>query len=142
MKRYLTLLLILFCSVAHADDVTVAGRKDGLWRPYRICTLNTVVQKVKSTPGLVGGYFFYNPNSTAAYVHFFDQGTGLATPGSTVPVWTIGIPALGGANLADMQMEFFNGIQVSSSNAATGTTTTAAGTTNNTIAITGNLSYR
>ena len=39
-------------------------------------------------------------------------------------------------------VEFANGIQVSSSNAETGTTTLAAGVTANTIAITGNLIYR
>lgn len=43
------------------------------------------VQTIKSGPGVIGGYFLYNPSTTeTAHVQVFDK-TGTITLGSTVP---------------------------------------------------------
>lgn len=39
------------------------------------------------------GYHIYNPSNATAYIQFFDSLLG-PTVGTTVPVWSIGIPTL------------------------------------------------
>jgi hypothetical protein len=128
MKYLVWLLaLILGCSTAFADN-SVEGRSVPRWVGARMATLDTVVQRIKNQPGMLGGYFIYNPNSTASYIHFYDTAntTGV-TPGTVTPKWSIGVPATAGAHIEFANgMYFSSGIAVSASTAATGNTATVA----------------
>jgi hypothetical protein len=89
----------------------------------------TTVQTVKPSSGAVTGWYIYNPNSTVAYVQFFDVagGTGV-TLGTTTPVLTIGIPATAAANLVDgTGLAFARGIKVAATTTATGSTAPSTG---------------
>jgi hypothetical protein len=52
-----------------------------------------------NTPGIVAGWYIYNPNNTVAYVQFFDLQASAVSLGTTSPTYSIGIPALSAANL-------------------------------------------
>jgi hypothetical protein len=87
----------------------------------------TTVRVVKSTPGILSGYFIYNPNSSAAYVQFFDT-AGTVTLGTTVPTLAFGFPATSAANiLINEGITFANGIQLAVTTTATGNTAPSTG---------------
>ncbi|MFP5260997.1 MAG: hypothetical protein ACLGJB_03725 [Blastocatellia bacterium] len=52
-----------------------------------------------NTAGSVYGWYFYNPNSSVAYVQFFNTQASGVTLGTTAPVYSLGIPATSAANL-------------------------------------------
>jgi len=53
-----------------------------------------------NTAGIVGGWYIYNPNTTVAYVQFFNAQASSVTVGSSpAPIYSIGIPGLSAANL-------------------------------------------
>lgn len=62
-------------------------------------TIGATATAVSATAGQVYGWYIYNPNSVVAYVQFFNTAAGSVTPGSTTPVYSIGIPATSGANV-------------------------------------------
>src|SRR5436190_20858972 len=62
----------------------------------------TTVQIVKPDEGALTGYYVYNPNSSVAYVQFFDRASATAvTLNTTVPTISIGIAAWAAATLFD-----------------------------------------
>lgn len=84
---------------------------------------NTASAVVSSTAATLKSYFVYNPNSSVAYIQIFDIATaGGVTVGTTVPKWSIGIPATSGANVAGLNLSFASGIQVAATTTATGST--------------------
>lgn len=52
-----------------------------------------------NTPGTVLGWYFYNANASVAYVQFFNAQASAVTLGTTVPVYSLGIPAGSAANV-------------------------------------------
>jgi len=62
-------------------------------------TIGATATAVSATAGQVYGWYIYNPNSVVVYVQFFNTAAGSVTPGSTTPVYSIGIPATSGANV-------------------------------------------
>lgn len=98
--------------------------------PYNdAALLATAVLLVPNTqagaPIRLGYYNLTNPNTTLAYVQFFDAAaTSAVTPGTTLPTFFIGIPAFGGAidtsPLIDFQ--FNKGIVVCATTTPTGNT--------------------
>jgi hypothetical protein len=52
-----------------------------------------------NTAGQVGGWYFYNANSSVAYVQFFNAQASAVTLGTTTPIYSLGIPATSGANI-------------------------------------------
>lgn len=97
---------------------------------------NAASAVVSSTAATLSSYYVYNPNSSVAYIQLFDVATaGAVTLGTTVPKWSIGIPATSGANLSNVNLSFANGIQVAA-------TTTATGLTAPSTALDANFSYR
>lgn len=52
-----------------------------------------------NTAGQVGGWYFYNPNASVAYVQFFNAQASAVTLGTTAPVYSLGIPATSAANI-------------------------------------------
>jgi hypothetical protein len=89
----------------------------------------TTVQTVKPTSGALCGYYIYNPNSSVAYVQFFDVASGTTvTLNTTVPTLSIGIPATAAANLFDgTGLEFKNGLKLAATTTATGLTAPSTG---------------
>ena len=89
----------------------------------------TTVQTVKPGEGALSGYYVYNPNSSVAYVQFFDVASGTAvTLNTTVPTFSIGIPATAAANLFDgTGIQFRNGLKLACTTTATGSTAPSTG---------------
>jgi hypothetical protein len=78
---------------------------------------------VDANPGQLYGYAVWNGNSSVCYFQLFDQTQALTNLGTTVPKLSIGIPALGGANvMLPIGVPFATAITV-------GVTTTRAGST-------------
>lgn len=105
--------------------------------PVLVDALSTTVKGVlASTAGKLMSYYCYNPNATVAYVQIFDIATtGGVTLGTTVPKWSIAIPATSAANLSGLNIAFAAGIQVAA-------TTTAKGLTAPGTALDCNFGYR
>lgn len=73
--------------------------------PFRNAAV-TAAQIVKSSPGNLYAWMVYNPNASACFLDFFN--TTAPTLGTTVPVWTISLPATSAANVAPGQFAFAN----------------------------------
>jgi len=113
---------------------TIVG-VDGGWLSATQSTLSTVVQQIKGSKGNFGGYFFYNPNSSAAYLQVFDSANAAGCTLTTLKM-IIGLPATAGAN-----MEWSNGISMSSG-IFVRSATTATGNTANSTPIQGFVAYK
>jgi len=98
-------------------------------------SIGNVATTVKTTAGQVYGWYFYNNNATMSYVQFFNTVTGSTTVGSTAPVYSLGVPANGGANV-------FLPHGITHSSAITiAITTTRAGSTSPTNTVDYNVFY-
>jgi hypothetical protein len=73
--------------------------------PFRNGAVTTAVT-VKGAPGNLWAWFVYNPNASACFLDFFN--TTSPTLGTTVPVWTISLPATSAANVPPGQFAFVN----------------------------------
>lgn len=93
----------------------------------------TTVREVKGTAGKLHGYYFYNPNSSVAYVQLFDVASATSvTLGTTAPNMVLGIPATSGANLSDaIGIAFTLGIKFACTTTETGNIAPATGLTCN-----------
>ena len=80
--------------------------------------LTNTAQAIKASAGTFGGYYIYNPNTSAIYVHIYNVASGSVTVGTTNPKNTFCIPASSGANL-----EITNGIQYGTAMSCAATTT-------------------
>lgn len=96
--------------------------------PVLVDALSTTVKGVlASTAGILEDYYCYNPNASVAYVQIFDIATtGGVTLGTTVPKWSIAIPATSAANLSRLGLSFSSGIQVAATTTAKGSTATGS----------------
>ncbi len=98
--------------------------------------LTSTAQAIKGSAGTFGGYYIYNPNSAATYVHIYNVASGSVTVGTTNPQNTFCIPATSGANL-----EITNGVNFSTAMSCAATTT-GPGNTAPTIALEANFWYK
>jgi len=90
---------------------------------------------IKASGGIVYGWYFYNSNSTVAYVQFFNLASGSVTLGTTAPTMSLGVPPLSGANLLEESGIGFNAA------ITIAITTTRAGSTGPTNTVDYNLFY-
>lgn len=91
---------------------------------------------VDASPGQLYGYALWNGNSSVCYIQFFDVAQATVNLGTTAPKLSIGIPALGGANLMiGPGIPFATAITV-------GVTTTRAGSTACSTGLDINLLYK
>lgn len=67
--------------------------------------LTNSAQAIKAGPGLLGGWYIYNPNIAVTYVLIYNVAAASVTVGTTVPKMCICLPASAGANV-----EFLSGI--------------------------------
>jgi hypothetical protein len=91
---------------------------------------------VRNTTAQVYGWYFYNPNTTAAYVHFYNASTitGI-TPGTTDPYYMLTIPPVSGANAFGVGIAHSNGIVI-------GITSAKATATNTVLGVDYNIFYK
>ena len=115
--------------------VTLNPGITGGWSSATESTLSTVAQQVKGSAGTFGGYTFYNPNSTVAFLQVFDTSTAAGATTTTLKM-IMGLPATSAAN-----MEWTNGINMTSGIyvAASNTPNTI---TSNTIPLQGSVVYK
>lgn len=90
-----------------------------------------------NTAGQVGGWYFYNPNAAVSYVQFFNTQASGVTLGTTAPVYSLGVPALGAANVAPGMVGLNHATAISIA-----VTTTRAGLTNTTSTVDYNIWYK
>ena len=92
---------------------------------YNAALSNTDVA-VKVTAGRVYGYDFYNPNTTGAYIQFFNALIANVTPGTTVPTFSIFLPPLSGRDMYNtVPKSFATAITICATTTATGGTAPA-----------------
>lgn len=94
------------------------------YKPYNNAALSNTSATVKSVPGIVGGWFIDNPNSSMTYVQFYDT-TSAVTVGTTLPDFFLGIPANGAANV-HLPIKFTKGIKIAATTTRTGASAPAS----------------
>lgn len=105
-------------------SVNLAPTATGGWSISSQTSLTTTAT-VSGASGKFGGYMFFNPNNTVAYIQVFDM-TGAVTLGTTSPTFVIPIPAGAAANVEfTIGIGLTNGIKVAATTTATGSTTVA-----------------
>lgn len=80
--------------------------------------LTNSAQVIKGSAGTFGGYYYYNPNASAAYINVYNVAAASVTVGTTTPKLTYAIPAGAAANV-----EISNGISFSTAMSISATTT-------------------
>lgn len=123
--------------------VTVAPSADTEGWDTKNCTsgdgstaLTNTAQAIKATAGKLGGWYIYNPNSSAAYVPIYNVAAASVTVGTTNPQMVLTIPASSAANL-----EMVNGIAFDTA-ISVAAATTAAGNGAPTSALEANFFYK
>lgn len=91
--------------------------------------LTSTAQVIKASAGNFGGYYIYNPNTAAIYVHVYNIVAASVTVGTSTATLTFCIPAGAAANL-----ELVNGISFSTA-MSWAATTTGGGSTAPTTAL-------
>lgn len=78
---------------------------------------------IKTSAGQVYGWFFYNPNTTVAYVQFFNLTAANVTLGTSVAVYSLPIPPTSGANVMhDLGIAHSTAISIAVTTTRTGLT--------------------
>jgi len=102
----------------------MASASDTGTTPYFNSSLSNTVTNVKTTGGRVYGYHIENPNTTKAYVQFFNRTAANVTLGTTTPTNSLMVPAGGALDTASFAPPWAYGVAVSIA-----ATTTATGNT-------------
>lgn len=108
----------------------------GGWSVSNQAALTNTAAAVKAAAGQSGGYAFYNPNATVAYVQVFNTASGSVTLGTTAPLYSIPVPPT-----ATVNVEFANGIAHSAA-ISIAATTTPTGPAAPSAALTGFLIFK
>lgn len=99
--------------------------------------LTNAAQVVKASAGKLGGYYIYNPNAAATYVHLYNVAAASVTVGTTNPLITLCIPATSAANV-----ELAMGVPFSNAGWSISATTTGGGNTAPTTALEAVIYYK
>lgn len=86
-------------------------------------TVTNAAQNVNTAaaPGQVYGWYVYNPNTTIAYVQFYNSAAAGVTVGTTPPSYSIGIPGLSAANVFNsIGIAHGSGISIAATTLSTG----------------------
>jgi hypothetical protein len=94
---------------------------------FRNTALSNTAVAVKASAGNLSGCHIYNPNSSAAFVQFYNVAQGSVTVGTTTPDWTIFVPALGGVDGDILPTSFTTAITVAATTTITGGTAPSTG---------------
>lgn len=132
----------LTAGTAALGSVNVAPTTAGGWDSANMTSgdtftaLTSTAQAIKASAGKLGGWYIYNPNSSAAYVNLYNVAHGSVTVGTTTPKLNLCIPATSGANL-----EMVNGITFDTA-ISVSATTTGGGNTAPSTALEANFWYK
>lgn len=114
----------------NTNPVTISGVVDMEgWNGVTYSGQTNGKQVVRSMAGKFGGYYYYNPNSSAAYIQVFDalQASDV-TLGTTDPKGTFGVPATSAANVELTRgLKMQNGIVIAVTTTAKGSTAPTTG---------------
>ena len=104
---------------------TVAATQSGTWNVGQVAVTSggvipssgssvggTSAITLYSSPGQVYGWYFYNPNGNAAYIHFYDTAAAITVGGSPTPYYVLVIPPLTGANVFGIGITHTNSIKI------------------------------
>lgn len=83
--------------------VTTVANSVGSWSTATALAQTTTKKAVKTSAGVFGGYYVYNPNTSVAYIQVFNVASGSVTLGTTAPKMAYGIPPGSAANLEIVQ---------------------------------------
>lgn len=97
--------------------VAVTPATAGGWNFVKDIDFDETETAVKATAGQLGGWYLYNDGAAEVCVKFYNATTANVTVGTTVPDFTIVIPAGSGANV-----EWTNGIEFSTAITVAATT--------------------
>lgn len=90
--------------------------------------LVATAQAVKASAGQIYGYYAYNPEAAATFVHFYNVAAAGVTVGTTAPLVSFAIPAGAAANLSFTHgVTFDTAISCSATTTAGGNTAPATG---------------
>lgn len=107
--------------------VTDTPGTSGGWSKAKYLAQTTTVQTTKGSAGKFGGYYYFNPNSSVAYIQVFDT-TGAVTLGTTAPDMSYGVPAGSAANIEiGKGVDMVNGIKLACTTTAAGNTAPSTG---------------
>lgn len=87
-------------------DVDIQPRTTGGWSVGNYTSgdtytaLTNSAQVIKASAGKLGGYYIYNPNTSAAYVMLYNIAAASVTVGTSTALIILAIPALSAANLS------------------------------------------
>lgn len=96
--------------------------------PYFNSALLATKVAVKATSGDLYGYHIQNPNTSDAWVQFFDLASGSVTVGSTTPTLSLWVPAGGALDAVFAKpVNFATAVVVASTTTATGSTAPSTG---------------
>lgn len=102
----------------------------------RDADIDNTAQACKTSAGNLYGYHIQNPNSSDAWVQFYNAAAADVTVGTTTPKLSLVVPANGAIeHIGPIPVEFSTAITYAA-------TTTAAGGTDPTTGLVGNLFYR
>lgn len=104
---------------------TVAATQSGTWNVGQVAVTSggvvpasgasvggTSAITLYSSPGQVYGWYFYNPNGNAAYIHFYDTAAAITVGGSPTPYYVLVIPPTAGANVFGIGITHTNSIKI------------------------------
>lgn len=96
--------------------------------PFFLPAQKDVVQVVSTRPTRICGWALYNPNSSTAYVLFFDSIVAVIL-GTTVPKFVMPLPTGVAANMLDGRHPVWmeNGLQIACATTALGSTPPTTG---------------
>lgn len=109
-------------STAVAALATVVGQT-----PFRDVALTNTDVSVKTSAGRVYSYYFKNADASAtAWVHFYNALIANVTVGTTVPVWSVEVPAMGKADISlTVPLSFATAITIAATTSPLHTVSTA-----------------
>jgi len=98
LQRFSTLLTALPAALTPSGNFKVAVQERVIptYTTWRDVSILASVKQVSSTPIRTYGWHFINLNTIPVYVHLYDAASGSVTPGTTTPIFTIALPAIGG----------------------------------------------
>ncbi len=104
-----------------ADPLVASGRRGLL--PYRNAALKAAKQTVKASRTRVYGWKVQNLDNATAYLHLYDALEADVTVGTTVPTYSVWLPASGGDDLSIPEpLAFDVGLVVAATTGLTGST--------------------
>lgn len=114
---------LLVDAIASLSPSTTAG-----WSTSKTDALSNTATAVKASAGTVGGYHIYNPNTSVAYVHFYNIAAASVTVGTSARQMTLAVPAFGALDgFGAVGLVFTTAISIAATTTVTGSTAPSTG---------------